>query len=62
MHDWGFPLTASGIAFVISAFVTKQGHDIQIWKGNIPGYDFIKNFAATRLATNIKHPLISLVF
>lgn len=42
------------MASIIFGFVTKQGHDIQIWKDKRLGYDFIKNFAARNNLTNIK--------
>lgn len=59
VSEWGYPMTSSDIASVISGFVNKQGRNVQIWKDNRPGYDFVKSFAIrnnlrVRLATNIK--------
>ncbi|KAB0801489.1 hypothetical protein PPYR_05843 [Photinus pyralis] len=57
--DWGFPMTKKDIRSVIEKFVSKQGRNIPQWHGNVPGYDFVNDFAARnnlshRLATNIK--------
>lgn len=59
VSSWGYPMTHRDIALVISGFVQRQGRNVAEWKDNVPGYEFIKHFAArnnltNRLATNIK--------
>lgn len=57
--DWGHPLTKADIREVIHTFVSKQGRNVPQWANNIPGYEFVNDFASRnnltqRLASNIK--------
>ena len=57
--DWGFPFTKADIRGVVEKFVSKQRRNVPQWTNNMPGYDFVNNFAARnnlshRFATNIK--------
>lgn len=59
LADWGFPFTKADIRTIVQMVINKEGKVIKQWKDNLPGYDFVNEFAARnnltqRLATNIK--------
>lgn len=59
LADWGFPFTKADIRTIVQMIINKDGRVVKQWKDNLPGYDFVNEFAARnnltqRLAANIK--------
>lgn len=59
LADWGFPCTKADIRIIVQMFINREGRIVKQWKDNLPGYDYVNEFAARnnltqRLASNIK--------
>ncbi|XP_022191349.2 uncharacterized protein LOC111049560 isoform X1 [Nilaparvata lugens] len=44
LSEFGFPVTKSDLRMTVKAYLDKQGITIQKFKGNIPGYHWMKSF------------------
>lgn len=44
LSEFGFPLTEFDLRYILKYYVEKHGRQVQQFRGNMPGYEWVKSF------------------